>query len=85
MAELRFGVLVASEAARSARLARLGAIQRRFDPLPVDDLVADSYAHLAAAVVRAGRQPRAPVMDLLIAAQRMRTVPPSTPGTRTTS
>ena len=68
VAELQFGVLVASDEARPARLARLSAIQRRFEPLPVDDLVADSYGHLAAAVVRAGRQPRARVMDLLIAA-----------------
>ncbi|HEU4349901.1 MAG TPA: PIN domain-containing protein [Actinoplanes sp.] len=69
IAELQFGVLVAKSAeAQALRLARLSAIQRRFEPLPVDDAVADSYARLAAAVVRAGRQPRARTMDLLIAA-----------------
>lgn len=69
LAELQFGVLVAKDdTARGLRLRRLSAIQRRFDPLPVDDAVADSYAHLAARVVQTGRQPRGRVMDLLIAA-----------------
>jgi predicted nucleic acid-binding protein len=69
LAELHYGVLVArSEEARAARLGRLTALQRRFDPLPVDDAVADSYGRLAARVARMGRQPRARVMDLLIAA-----------------
>jgi len=69
IAELQFGVLVAkTPEAQALRLARLSAVQRRFDPLPVDEAVADSYARLAAAVVRAGRQPRARTMDLLIAA-----------------
>jgi predicted nucleic acid-binding protein len=69
IAELQFGVLVAkSPEARAVRLNRLSAIQRRFEALPVDGAVADSYAGLAAAVVRAGRQPPARTMDLLIAA-----------------
>lgn len=69
IAELHFGVLVARTAElRAGRLARLSALQRRFDPLPVDDAVADSYGLLAAQVVATGRQPRARVMDLLIAA-----------------
>jgi len=68
VAELQFGVLVATEQLRAARLSRLSAIQRRFDPLPVDDVVADSYAQLAARITQIGRQPRARVMDLLIAA-----------------
>ncbi len=69
LAELQFGVLVAKDqAARAARLTRLSALQRRFDPLPVDEAVADSYAQLAARVVQVGRQPRARTMDLLIAA-----------------
>jgi toxin FitB len=68
IAELQFGVLVANDQARPARLNRLSAIQRRFDALPVDESVADSYALLAAQVTRIGRQPRARVMDLLIAA-----------------
>jgi predicted nucleic acid-binding protein len=69
IAELQFGVLVAkTPEARASRLARLSAIQRRFEPLPVDEAVADSYGRLAAAVVQAGRRPRARTMDLLIAA-----------------
>ncbi|MFI7023124.1 hypothetical protein ACIBMZ_10455 [Micromonospora sp. NPDC049900] len=46
----------------------MSAIQRRFDPLPIDEVIADSYARLAARVVENGRQPRARGMDLLIAA-----------------
>jgi toxin FitB len=69
LAELHFGVLVAASAAqRAERLRRLTVIERRFDWLPVDDAVARSYGQLAAAVAAAGRQPRARVMDLLIAA-----------------
>jgi toxin FitB len=68
VAELQFGVLVAPAHARAVRLSRLSAIQRRFDPLPVDEAVSDSYARLAARVVDVGRQPHARVMDLLIAA-----------------
>jgi predicted nucleic acid-binding protein len=69
LAELQFGVLIAKTAeARALRLARLSAIQRRFDPLPIDEATADSYARLAARIVGVGRQPRARVMDLLIAA-----------------
>lgn len=69
LAELQFGVLIAKTAeARALRLARLSAIQRRFNPLPIDEAVADSYARLAARVVEVGRQSRARVMDLLIAA-----------------
>ncbi|MDK3255225.1 type II toxin-antitoxin system VapC family toxin [Blastococcus capsensis] len=69
LAELHFGVLVAGEpAVRAERLRRLSVLQRQFDALPVDDAVAASYGQLAAAVVAAGRRPRAPAMDLLIAA-----------------
>lgn len=69
LAELHFGVLVAREqGVRAERLRRLSILQRRFDALPMDDAVAASYGRLAAAVVDAGRQPRARAMDLLIAA-----------------
>jgi predicted nucleic acid-binding protein len=69
VAELHFGVLVASDQkVRAERLRRLSVLQRAFDPLPVDDGVAASYGQLAAAVVAAGPQPRARTMDLLIAA-----------------
>jgi len=69
LAELHFGVLVTADPAiRAERLRRLAQLQRTFDALPVDDDVAASYGQLAAAVAGIGRQPRARVMDLLIAA-----------------
>ena len=69
IAELQFGVLVTTSAEiRAIRLTRLSRLQRRFDPLPVDDAVADSYGQLAAHVAASGRQPRARTMDLLMAA-----------------
>jgi toxin FitB len=69
LAELHFGVLVASDAARRAeRLRRLTVIEHSFSALPVDDRVARSYGQLAATVASIGGQPRARVMDLLIAA-----------------
>jgi predicted nucleic acid-binding protein len=69
LAELHFGVLVTPDAAvRAERLRRLSNLLRKFDALPVDDVVATSYGQLAAAVVAGGRQPRSRVMDMLIAA-----------------
>jgi predicted nucleic acid-binding protein len=69
LAELHFGVLVAgSDATRAERLRRLAVIERTFDALPVDEVVAREYGRLAAAVVSAGRKPRARMADLLIAA-----------------
>jgi predicted nucleic acid-binding protein len=69
LAELHFGVLVAKDMAiRAERLRRLSILQRTFDALPLDENVASSYGIIAAAVAGAGRQPRARVMDLIIAA-----------------
>lgn len=69
LAELHFGVLVAKERnVRAERLRRLLVLQRRFNALPLNEAVAASYGQIAAAVVEAGRQPRARSMDLLIAA-----------------
>ncbi|MGI8697177.1 MAG: VapC toxin family PIN domain ribonuclease [Mycobacteriales bacterium] len=69
LAELHFGVLVSTDGAvRAERLRRLSNIQRRFTALPVDDAVATSYGQLAAAVEASGRQRRAQVMELLMAA-----------------
>jgi predicted nucleic acid-binding protein len=69
LAELHFGVLVArSDATRAERLRRIAVIERTFDALPVDEVVAREYGRLAAAVVAAGRKPRARMVDLLIAA-----------------
>ena len=69
LAELHFGILVAKTAeTRAERLRRLSVLQRQFDALPLDEAVAASYGQIAAAVVQAGRQPRARTTDLLIAA-----------------
>lgn len=69
LAELHFGILVTTDpAVRAERLRRLSLLNQRFDALPLDDAVAASYGHLAAAVTAVGRQPRARTMDLLIAA-----------------
>lgn len=69
VAELQFGVLVAPDDKRRAhRLARLSAIVRSFEPLPVDAAVAASYGELAAATHRAGRKATARSLDLMIAA-----------------
>ncbi|MGI8721371.1 MAG: type II toxin-antitoxin system VapC family toxin [Geodermatophilaceae bacterium] len=72
LAELHFGVLVARpDDIRAERLRRLAEIERSFDPLPMDTRVARAYGRLAAATAKAGRQPRARVMDLVIAATAM--------------
>lgn len=63
-----FGDRAAYQNAVAVRLSRLTRIQRRFDPLPVDDAVAESYGQLAAHVAALGRSPRARSLDLLIAA-----------------
>lgn len=69
LAEMHFGVLVATEqAVRAERLRRLLVLRRIFDALPVDEPVAESYGRIAAAIVDAGRKPRARSLDLLIAA-----------------
>src|ERR1700690_4334852 len=67
LAELHFGVLVArSDATRAERLRRLAVIERPFDALPVDEVVAREFGRLAAAVVAAGRRPRARMAHLPI-------------------
>jgi predicted nucleic acid-binding protein len=69
LAELHFGVLVAGDAGvRAERLRRLTTLESLFAPLPIDAAVARAYGALASAIAAAGRQPRARVMDLLIAA-----------------
>lgn len=69
LAELHFGVLVArTDVTRAERLRRIAVIERTFDALPVDEVAAREYGRLAAAVVAAGRKPRARMADLLIAA-----------------
>lgn len=69
VAELSFGVLVAKDlSTRAQRLRRLAVLRDHIKALPIDDAVADSYGHIAAAVAAVGRQPRARTIDLLIAA-----------------
>lgn len=68
LAELHFGVLVATTPpVRAERLRRLSIRQRRFDAIPADEAVAVSYGQLVAAVASAGRRPRARALDLMIA------------------
>lgn len=69
LAELHFGVLVASdEDERARRSQRLGVVEATFDPLPVDAAVAREWGKLAAAVVSRGGKPRRRALDLVIAA-----------------
>lgn len=69
VAELHFGVLVAAtEQARRSRLERLGIVEATFQAIPIDSVVARAFARVAHTVKIAGGQPRARVMDLLIAA-----------------
>ena len=69
LAELHYGVLVAKDdGTRQHRLRRLGLIEATFQSIPIDAAVARAFAAVAKAVKAAGRQPRARVMDLWIAA-----------------
>lgn len=69
LAELHFGVLVAkNDETRQLRLRRLGIIEATLQPIPIDAPIARAFAAVAQAVKAAGRQPRARIMDLWIAA-----------------
>src|SRR5215203_2135266 len=70
LAELHFGLLVASDArVRAARANRLGLIEARFpDPLILDDRVARTWGELKAVVAERGGKPRRRLADLAIAA-----------------
>jgi predicted nucleic acid-binding protein len=69
LAELHFGVLIAKDdETRQHRLRRLGVIEATIQPIPIDPSIARAFASVAHAVKVAGRQPRARVMDLWIAA-----------------
>ena len=69
LAELHFGVLVASDPDERARRGlRLGVIESTFEPLPIDATVAREWGRLAAAVRTRGGQPRRRALDLAIAA-----------------
>jgi predicted nucleic acid-binding protein len=67
LGELRAGILLAAtEAARSARQARLDAVRAAFSPLPVDEDVADAYGEVIALARRTRRTTKA--SDALIVA-----------------
>ena len=69
LAELHFGVLVASDDdERALRTQRLGAIESTFEALPITPEIAREWGRLAAAVRNRGGQPRRRAMDLAIAA-----------------
>jgi tRNA(fMet)-specific endonuclease VapC len=68
LAELSVGPLVASDAERGARLARLQQVEADFDPLPFDAPAARAFGRVAASLRRAGRKPAARAYDAMIAA-----------------
>ncbi len=69
LAELHFGLLIASDPDERARRAqRLGVIEAGFEPIPVDSAVAREWGRLAAAVASRGGRPRRRAIDLAIAA-----------------
>lgn len=69
LAELHFGVLVATDPdERARRTQRLGVIEATFDPLAVDAAVAREWGRLSAAVAQRGGPPRKRTVDLVIAA-----------------
>lgn len=69
LAELHFGVLIATdEDERARRVQRLGVIEATFDPLPIDAEVGREWGRLAAAVAGRGGKPRRRSVDLAIGA-----------------
>jgi predicted nucleic acid-binding protein len=68
LAELGVGPLVATDAERPARLARLQQVEADFDPLPFDVPAARAFGRVAASLRRAGRTPAARAYDAMIAA-----------------
>ena len=67
LGELRAGVRLADDpAARAARQTRFNAVRDAFEPIPVDETVAEHYGDTLAAARSAGRSSKA--TDLLIIA-----------------
>jgi predicted nucleic acid-binding protein len=67
IAELYLGVLMADDPdIRATRLRTLGAVEREYEPLPVDEAVARIFAEVVARARRQGRRPKVP--DAMIAA-----------------
>lgn len=68
IAELHFGLYVASDENRAVRLRRLAAIESAFDPLPFDADSARECGRLQAVLVQRGGKARRRAFDLAIAA-----------------
>jgi toxin FitB len=67
LGELRAGVRLANDpSTRAARQRRLNAVRDAFEPIPVDEAVAEHYGDVLAAARSAGRTTKA--TDLLIIA-----------------
>lgn len=66
VSELTLGVLVASDATRSARVATLVNVEATWEPIPIDAAVARQFAHTASALKQEGR--RIGLLDVMIAA-----------------
>jgi toxin FitB len=67
LGELRAGVALATDPeARAARQSRLNVIREAFEPIPVDEAVAEQYGEILASARTAGRITKA--TDLLIIA-----------------
>jgi predicted nucleic acid-binding protein len=67
LGELRAGVRLAGDpSVQAARQARFLAVREAFEPIPVDELVAEHYGEVLAAARSAGRTTKA--TDLLIIA-----------------
>lgn len=67
LGELRAGVRLAGDSSvRAARQRRLIAVRNVFEPIPVDEMVAEHYGDVLAAARSAGRTTKA--TDLLIIA-----------------
>ena len=68
IAELHFGLFVASDENRAVRLRRLAAIESAFDPLPFGADAARECGRLQAVLVQRGGKARRRAFDLAIAA-----------------
>jgi len=67
IAELHLGVLMADRSAvRQRRLRTLLSVQDLFEPIPIDNEVARTFAEIVAEARRLGRRPK--IMDAWIAA-----------------
>jgi predicted nucleic acid-binding protein len=69
LGELRAGVRLAGDpAARAARQTRLNAVRDAFEPIPVDEAVAEHYGDTLAAARSAGRSGKATVLLIIATA-----------------